>query len=212
MKKLCAGLLLAGTTLAVCRADQVTIQQGQRSFARTGSNIEMQREAQRRQYPDSVDTTPLMFSLLAPVQAPSTDWDVKGFRLGIFASECVNFDGFDLNGLFGRTTGRGNGLQIAGLVNYVEGSGVGFQIAPVANIVNGGYAGFQLGLVNYAGTLPGADGKGMQIGFFNGATRYKGLQIGVINYTEMIYGAQIGAVNIIAKKDWSFLPLFNAAF
>ena len=198
MKKLCAGLLLAGTTLAVCHADQVTIQQGQRSFARTGSNIEMQREAQRQQYPGSVATTPVMFSLVAPLQVPSWDWDVKGFRLGILYSECVSFDGLDINGLVGRTTGHGNGLQIAGIANVVAGSGVGWQIAPIANYVDGGYTGFQLGLVNYAGTLPGAEGKG--------------LQIGLINYTEAMVGVQLGLINLITDKDVPFIPVINAAF
>ncbi|MCL1887939.1 MAG: hypothetical protein FWF96_03600 [Kiritimatiellaeota bacterium] len=211
MKCLCRSLFLAGVSLAVCRADQVTLQQGQRSFQRTGSDVEIQRDAQRRAYPGSVATSPVMFSLLAPVQLPSMDWDVKGFRLGIFYSECVSFDGLDINGLVGRATGHGNGLQLAGICNYVDGSGVGLQIAPV-NIVEGGFAGIQLGLANYAGTLPGAEGKGFQAGFFNGASVFKGFQLGVINYTEMMVGVQIGLINIIQDKDWSFLPIVNAAF
>ena len=210
MKKICLPLAVAAATLA-CHADQVTIQQGQRSFARTGSAIEVQRDAQRREYPGSVATSPVMFSLLAPVQAPQSNWDVKGFRLGVFYSECVSFDGFDVNALVGRATGHGNGLQLAGIANLVDGSGVGVQIAPV-NYVEGGFAGLQIGAVNYAGTLPGAEGKGWQIGVFNGATQFKGFQLGLINYCEMMVGVQLGLVNIIAQKDVSFLPIVNAAF
>jgi len=152
-----------------------------------------------------------MFSLFNPVQAPPDNYDVKGFRFGIFYSECVNFDGLDINGLVGLTTGHAQGLQLAGLVNYSMGSGMGLQIAPV-NVVEGGFTGVQLGAVNYAGTLPGAIGKGFQVGVFNGASWYKGLQLGAINYCETMYGVQIGLINIIANKDWSFLPIVNAAF
>ena len=211
MKSLGRSLVLAGIAWAGCHAQQVTIQQGARDFSRAKSDVEVQRNYQRAVAPNSVGTSPVMFSLLNPVQAPQDNWDIKGFRLGIFYSDCVNFDGLDINGLVGRATGHAQGLQLAGLVNYVEGSGMGLQIAPV-NIVNGGFTGFQAGAVNYAGTIPGAIGKGFQIGLFNGATWFKGLQIGGINYCETMIGVQIGVINIIADKDWSFLPIVNAAF
>ena len=211
MRGLQRSLLLASTALAFCNAEQVTYQQGQRDFSRVKSDTEVQRLIQRREAPETVGTTPVMFSLFNPVQFPQDNWDVKGFRLGIFYSEAVNVDGLDINVLVGRTTGHNNGLQIAGIVNYVEGSGMGWQIG-TANIVNGGFTGFQLGVANYAGVLPGAEAKGLQIGVFNGASFFKGLQIGAINYTEMMYGVQIGVINIIAEKDWSFLPIVNAAF
>jgi len=211
MKHLGRSVLLAGIAWAGCHAQQVTIQQGARDFSRAKSDAEIQRDYQRKVAPHTVGTTPVMFSLANPLQVPPDNWDVKGFRLGILYSEAVNFDGLDINGLVGRTTGHGNGLQIAGIANYVEGSGVGVQIAPV-NVVEGGFAGLQIGAVNYAGTIPGAIGKGWQIGVFNGATWFKGFQLGAINYTESMVGVQLGVVNIIADKDWSFMPILNAAF
>ena len=210
MKILCS-MMLAALALTHVHADQITIQQGARTFGRTQSAAEIERNAQRWAAPESVGTTPFMFSIFAPAQAPQANWDVKGLRIGAFYSECVNFDGLDLNVLVGRATGHGNGLQIAGVVNYIDGSSVGLQIAPV-NIVDGGFAGVQIGVANYAGTLPGAVGKGWQIGVFNGATTFKGFQFGVINYCEMMVGVQVGLVNIIERKDWSFLPIINCAF
>jgi hypothetical protein len=154
--------------------------------------------------------TPFMLSFVSPLQVPPRDFDVGGLRLSIIYGECVNFDGLDI-GLVGRATGHGNGLFINGLLTLVEGSSVGLQIAPV-NVVEGGFAGWQVGVANYAGTLPGADAKGWQIGVFNGATQFKGWQLGVINYTESMVGFQLGVVNIIANKDFAFMPIINAAF
>jgi hypothetical protein len=211
MQKLGFSLLLATAALTWCRADQVTIQQGQRVLGRERSNAEIQRDAQRWSSPGSVGTTPMMFSLVTPAQAPQANWDVKGHRLSIFYGECVNFDGFDLSVLVGRATGHGNGLHIAGIANIIDGSSVGFQVAPV-NVVGGGFAGMQIGVANYAGYLPGSVGKGWQIGAFNGATNFQGFQLGVINYTETMLGVQIGLVNIIERGYVPFMPIFNASF
>jgi len=210
MKKRMMGFVLAGLATTWCQAQQVTVQQGQRDFGRAKSAAEAQRDEQRWTAPHSVGTTPFMFSFAAPLQAPPANWDVKGFRLGVIYGECVNFDGLDI-GLVGRATGHGNGLFINGLATVIDGSGVGWQIAPV-NVVEGGFEGMQIGAANYAGHLPGAVGKGLQIGVFNGATWFKGFQLGVINYTEAMVGVQIGVVNIIANKDIACLPIINAAF
>ena len=210
MKRLIHSLLLAGVALTWCQAQQVIIQQGPRDFGRVRSDAEMQRDHQRWVAPQSVGTTPFMFSLATPLQVPPADWDVKGFRLSILYGECVNFDGLDI-GLVGRVTGHGNGLFINGLATIIDGSSVGLQIAPV-NVVDGGFAGLQIGAANYAGYLPGAEAKGWQIGVFNGATLFKGFQLGVFNYAEAMVGVQVGVLNIIANKDIACLPIINASF
>ena len=42
------------------------------------------------------DTTPVMVSLVTPVQAPSRDYDVTGFRLSLIYGECQEFIGLDI--------------------------------------------------------------------------------------------------------------------
>ncbi len=84
----------------------------------------------------SADTTPVMFSLFTPVQAPSRSYDVAGFRLSLLYGDCKGF-----------ASGRVRGCQI-GLFNYAEEMERGMQIGivnvisrngwlPVLPIVNG---------------------------------------------------------------------------
>ena len=57
------------------------------------------------------ESSPVMFSLLDPVQWPSSQSDVSGFRLSLLYGECADFAGFDI-GLVGRATGDFRGLSI----------------------------------------------------------------------------------------------------
>ena len=41
------------------------------------------------------DTTPVMVSLVTPVQAPSRSYDVTGLRLSFIYGECQDFTGLD---------------------------------------------------------------------------------------------------------------------
>ena len=42
------------------------------------------------------DTTPVMVSLVTPVQAPSRSYDVTGFRLSLIYGDCQDFTGLDI--------------------------------------------------------------------------------------------------------------------
>jgi len=89
-------------------------------------------------------STPLMLSLIAPVQVPQATWDVKGLRLNILYGDCREMLGLDL-GVAGRSrearalqinvlnmTETLKGLQI-GVINYTH-TAVGVQIGLV-NII-----------------------------------------------------------------------------
>ena len=190
MKKWTGCLLSIVTGTMVCLGDDVTIRQGQRY----GSSSEVAEQRVPRRPAQSVASSPVMVSLIAPVQLPLSNWDVTGFRLSIIYGKCVNLTGLDI-GIAGHTKGFAKGLQIAAV-----------------NVVEGDFAGVQIGVANYAASSPGSMGHGMQIGVFNGAESYKGFQLGVINYAGRMSGVQVGLVNVIKNKDVAFLPIVNAAF
>ena len=66
------------------------------------------------------ETTPIMLSLVTPVQWPDKDVDVTGLRLSLLYGECDNFKGLDI-GLINRTNGDFSGLAIGG-GNIVDGT------------------------------------------------------------------------------------------
>jgi hypothetical protein len=154
--------------------------------------------------------TPFMFSIVTPLQVPTSDFAVGGLRINAIYGECQNFDGLDISTV-GRARGHGNGLQLALLANIVDGEGVGFQVAPV-NYVSGSYAGLQIGAVNYGAAAPQTSARALQIGVFNGSDFIKGCQIGLINIAREMIGIQIGVVNVIQNKDVPFLPIINCYF
>jgi len=104
--------------------------------------------------------TPIMMALVDPIQAPSSDWDVKGLRINWVYGNCRNFTGLDL-----------------GLINWVEEKAVGLQIgagncATTANVL-------QIGVINVADEM-----QGMQIGLVNYSRMAIGIQIGAVNVIE----------------------------
>lgn len=103
------------------------------------------------------NTTPLALGLVAPVQLPWGNWNVRGIRLSPIYGRCENLVGMDL-----------------GLVNTVEKDMIGLQVGFLNTTSRA--RGVQVGLFNCAYYL-----KGVQIGFINYAEGAKGLQIGVIN-------------------------------
>lgn len=103
------------------------------------------------------NTAPLALGLLAPVQLPWGDWNVRGLRLSPIYGRCNNLTGLDI-----------------GLLNTVERDFIGLQ-AGFLNTASRA-RGLQIGLFNCAYYL-----KGVQIGFVNYAEGAKGLQIGVVN-------------------------------
>ena len=125
------------------------------------------------------DTTPAMVSLVTPVQAPSSDYDVAGIRLSLVFGQSRGFKGLDL-GIANRATGDFTGIGIGG-----------------ANIADGYFCGGHIGLVNWNGNKSrdwDAVSKGAQIGLVNYADSFCGLQNGVINYTEGRFTGLQGAL------------------
>ncbi|MFA7256904.1 MAG: hypothetical protein WC047_04960 [Kiritimatiellales bacterium] len=133
--------------------------------------------------------TPVMISLMTPVQAPSPEWDVKGLRIDLLYGRCQNLYGMDL-GLVNHTVGKEIGLA-AGLVNLTQDKFVGLQV----------------GAVNIAERA-----SALQLGVYNEADDMSGVQIGLINHTRLMRGVQVGLINVIENNDLSFLPIVNFFF
>lgn len=140
-------------------------------------------------FAEDIPMTPVMISLLTPVQAPTPEWDVKGLRLDILYGRCQNLHGLDV-GLVNHTVKQEVGLAV-GLVNYTEGN----------------FTGLQIGGVNIGDRV-----KALQVGLYNEADDMSGLQVGLINHTRLMRGVQIGLINVIENNDLSFLPIVNFFF
>ena len=127
------------------------------------------------------DTTPIMVSLLTPVQAPSRDYDVTGFRLSLLYGECREFTGLDIS-----------------VVGYAGGDFTGLSIGGV-NVTGGRMCGGQVGLVNWSNSGEmswGGRSVGAQIGALNYADTFCGLQDGIVNVSETSFaGLEAGFVN-----------------
>ena len=117
------------------------------------------------------ETTPVMLSLVTPVQWPDKDYEVKGLRLSLIYGESRDFKGLDI-GLINRTVGDFSGLAIGG-----------------GNIADRTVHGLQLGLVNWNGNSRVAWGR-----------RSIGAQIGIVNFSDTFCGLQDGCVNISGNK------------
>ena len=164
----------------------------------------------------SAETTPVMFSLFAPVQVPYRSYDVKGFRLSLLYGECRDFTGLDI-GVVQRSTGDFTGLSIGG-ANIVGGQFYGLQVG-IVNVETYSAAewsrrsaGVQFGLVNHA-----EDFCGLQNGVINaGVGTITGLQDGFVNFAENLQGAQCGnwlilGVNVASSVRGCQLGLINYA-
>ena len=115
----------------------------------------------------SAGTTPVMASLVTPVQAPSRHYDVTGLRLSLIYGDCRNFTGLDI-GIAQRAAQDFTGIAIGGV-----------------NISGGHFLGGQLGLVNWSDDLRS-----------DWQNRSKGAQFGLVNYAGSFCGLQDGIVNI----------------
>ena len=113
------------------------------------------------------ESSPVMLSLLNPVQWPSSQNHVGGFRLSLFYGQCDDFAGLDI-GLVGRATGDFRGLSIGGV-----------------NIVSDRLVGLQVGLVNWNSNEDTASGQ-----------RSIGVQYGALNYVDSFFGLQNGWINV----------------
>ena len=119
----------------------------------------------------AADSTPVMVSLVAPVQAPTWNWDVTGFRLSLLYGDCRDFAGLDI-GVVARSSGEFAGVGIGGV-----------------NIANVRMRGLQIGLFNWSGGEDAAE-----------TGRSLGIQYGGINYADTFLGLQDGLVNISTGK------------
>ena len=143
------------------------------------------------------DTTPVMVSLVTPVQAPSCDYDVTGFRLSLMYGECQEFTGLDI-GIVDNARKDFTGVAIGG-ANIVGDRLYGGQLGLINWNSNSATAwarrssGVQLGLVNYADTFTG-----LQEGFVNVADgTFMGLQSGFVNCAHDVYGLQLGRLGLL---------------
>ncbi|MCR5752572.1 MAG: hypothetical protein K6G91_11480 [Kiritimatiellae bacterium] len=138
------------------------------------------------------ETTPVMVSLVTPVQAPSSEYDVTGFRLSLIYGDCRDFTGLDL-GIAQRAAGDFTGIALGG-VNIAGGCIRGGQVG----LVNWGSSaeadwarrstGAQIGVLNYAGSFCG-----LQDGFVNvSGDQFAGLQSGFVNCAADVRGMQCG--------------------
>ena len=118
----------------------------------------------------AADTTPVMVSLLAPVQVPTWNWDVTGFRLSLLYGDCRDFAGLDI-GVVSRTSGEFAGVGIGGV-----------------NVSNDRMRGLQIGLFNWSGGKDAAESRSL------------GIQYGGINYVDSFLGLQDGLVNVASGK------------
>ena len=148
------------------------------------------------------ETTPVMLSLVTPLQVPSEDYDVKGLRLSLIYGDCANFTGLDI-GVANRTRGEYTGLAIGGV-----------------NIAEGRLHGGQVGLINWDGNSATSwenRSIGAQVGIFNHADMFCGLQDGVFNLSEGEFsGLQTSFLNCTrdlrgVQCGWYFLLGVNIA-
>ena len=138
------------------------------------------------------NSTPVMVSLLTPVQAPSRAYDVTGFRLSLIYGECQEFTGLDIS-VIGNARKDSTGLTIGG-VNFAGERLYGAQ----AGLFNWNdnattswdrrSVGAQVGILNYANSFCG-----LQDGFVNiSGGSFMGLQSSLVNFADDVYGLQCG--------------------
>lgn len=128
------------------------------------------------------ESTPVMVSLVTPVQVPSRNYDVTGFRLSLLYGDCKDFAGLDI-GIVPHTTGDFSGLAIGGV-----------------NMAGGQFYGGQIGLMNrnsFSSTEWGGRSIGAQIGLVNCSDSFCGHQSGFLNTSKTSFvGWQSGLVNL----------------
>lgn len=174
--------------------------------------------------------SPLAFSLVPPLQFPSSEFNVTGARLSVGWGSHRDVYGLDI-GLLGNVTngefvgigisGGANinygytvitGLQLAGITNYLtEKTQVyGLQLSMVNYLKAASHiGGLQLGLANLADHT---DIYGFQAGIYNSANNVYGIQVGLINRAVSLHGLQIGLLNFNHTGLFSVSPFLNVGF
>ena len=175
---------------------------------------------------------PIGVNLFSPVQFPSTDETIVGFRLNILYGQNKGMYGFDFGALVSETkekfvgvgvSGIANitgqqaivaGLQAAGIMNINHGSTTvyGLQLAGLFNNISGDgkVFGFQIaGLGNFASKT---DIYGIQLGLYNKARKVVGFQFGLLNFCDSLHGIQIGVLNFSNHALLGVSPVINIGF
>jgi hypothetical protein len=175
--------------------------------------------------------SPVSVGIMPPVQFPTDDFAVTGFRLSLLYGHHRNvygldvgllgnitdqsFTGLGVSGLFNNTRGTTNiiGLQFAGLTNINTGKTTvyGIQAALGLNYqtADSDVIGFQFAAANH---VPFTDIFGFQAGLYNRAKEVYGVQIGIVNIAESLHGIQIGLINFNNKGLVSVCPIINIGF
>ena len=166
------------------------------------------------------DSTPVMVSLVNPLQVPSSSYDVEGLRLSLIYGQCANLTGLDI-GIVNNTRSDFAGVALGG-ANIAGGKMRGGQIGLV-NVNKNAISdwgsrsiGAQIGLVNYANSFCGVqdgvvnvsskDFSGLQSSFLNTTGSLQGAQLGfyvifAVNVADRVTGCQIGLVNYAGYVD-----------
>lgn len=161
--------------------------------------------------------TPVMVSLVTPVQVPLRNYDVTGFRLSLLYGDCHDFTGLDI-GVAQRTADDFAGLGIGG-VNIAGGQLYGGQVGLVnwnsngktpweersigaqIGVINSSavFCGLQEGLINFSADLF----TGIQSGLFNRSGSLTGWQCGLINTSDNLFGLQCGPLIVFGVNTAS---------
>lgn len=156
------------------------------------------------------DTTPAMVSLVTPLQAPSSSYDVEGIRLSLIYGECASLTGADI-GIINNTKGEFAGLALGG-GNIAGGRLHGAQLGLV-NVNNNDTSawdsisiGVQCGLVNYADSFCGLQ-DGLLVSVVSDTII--GAQGGCVNVAEGVYGCQIGFLNVATDVHGAQLGFYG---
>lgn len=175
-------------------------------------------------YGQGTSFSPLGLGLIPPVQFPSVEQDIVGFRLNLLMGENRDVSFLDIGAVANVVDGYLYGVQVAGIANKVYASEGSVQIAGCLNFVERGFAGIQIsGLANYAASdmngfaigcvnYVGGDFQGAQLGVLNLVGEAEGLQIGAFNYAKSLKGLQLGVFNVIQNSPVPFLPVANCSF
>ena len=143
------------------------------------------------------DTTPVIVSLVTPVQAPGRSYDVAGLRLSLIYGECQAFTGLDI-GVIGNSRADFTGLAVGGF-NFAGERLYGAQVG-LLNWNSGNdtvwgrrSVGAQIGALNYADSFCG-----LQDGIVNvSGSSFMGLQSSLVNFAQDVYGLQCGYYFIV---------------
>ncbi len=180
----------------------------------------------------SSSISPLAVGIVPPIQFPSDEFTVTGFRLSALFGRHRDLYGLDLGVLGNITDQTFTGLAVSGLANITHGQTtiIGLQAAGALNYntqktevygleVAAGmnFLGAESRVVGIQAAIignhsPNANIYGAQIGLYNRAREVYGLQIGLVNFTKNLHGIQIGLINFNETGIFGVSPILNVGF